>query len=126
MKKFLILVFFIMSCSIDKPLEQRPMDNVEVQEEVVINFRVLAASCLRDLLVGEDAGGVWTIHTKPGGSILLDTDLSGDNPCIEFGDFGCGIYELKYTVTTDCCEDFVIIRVRKKCCEVVGVISCSI
>jgi len=125
MRKFLYLsIFILISCATDpKPLT--PMQGID-HKETVVDFKSTATHCLRDLITGEDSGGTWTIVSIPSGSILTNGDLTTDNPCIDFGDYGCGLYQLKYTVITDCCEDFVVIKIRKKCCEITAVINCSI
>ena len=125
MKHFFYLLFFILISCATEPKELVPMQGV-IHQETVIDFRSTAVHCLRDLITGEDTGGAWTIVTIPSGSILTNDDLDTDNPCLEFGDYGCGLYQLKYTVTTDCCEDFVVIKIRKRCCEVTAVLNCSI
>lgn len=78
--------------------------------------------CLRDFLIGEDSMGVWEVVSEPVGA-NLDTLLVGDNPCIEWGDKPCGLYQLRYIVGDSCCRDTAIIQ-PLKCC-LTGISECS-
>lgn len=73
-----------------------------------------------------DGGGTWTVLLNPTGGTMTDADLFGDNPCIEFDDFGCGIFNLEYTYessTCDGCTSSNIVPFRN-CCPVL--IDCII
>jgi len=51
-----------------------------------------------------DDGGTWTITSPlPQGSSLSQSDLIGDNPCLDFEIFGCGAYVLRYTYESSTC-----------------------
>lgn len=96
----LVILFLVIGCT----------DQPKVGKQV--HYSSKAITCLRDFINGEDSNGSWSIISIPPGSTLLQSDLSGtDNPCIEFDDFGCGEYVLKYKVTTLCCMDSVTINI---------------
>lgn len=100
-----ISIFIIISC-------ESHDDTPIVQTKVVNN--------LCDFITGEDAGGDWSIVLPlPSGSTLTDSDLSSPCPNIDFNDFGCGLYSLKYLVeSTTCegCKDSTIVNIELPCC----------
>jgi hypothetical protein len=124
----ILLILLLSSCAIEPP-EKLINAGVERSENIHVQnsqYRALAVHCMRDFLVGEDAGGDWSIVEKPVGSILVQSDLDGtDNPCIDFADYGCGIYRLKYKVQNTCCKDSSIVRINKRCCNVTASLSCN-
>ena len=82
--------------------------------------RSTSTHCLRDFLVGEDDGGVWTIITAPSG---FTPTLTGDNPCLNFSVAPSGSYTLRYTVTTACCTAFTDVVLIK--CGLSGISLCN-
>lgn len=84
----------------------------------------LAVYCLRDMLIGEDAGGHWEVLSQPMAA-NIDTLLIGDNPCIQWTPQPCGQYELMYIVGDTCCRDTSIVR-PLKCCMAVTVTGDSL
>lgn len=91
-----------------------------------LSYSAMAARCLRTLIIGEDAGGTWTIITKPAGSTLVQGLLDGsDNPCIDFDLYGCGLYQLQYKVVQPCCTDSTRITLNKRCCNISGNFNCN-
>jgi len=126
---YFIIILFLASCAVEPP--QKTINaGVERSQNIHVpndQYKRLATHCLRDFLVGEDEGGAWTLLDKPEGSILLQEDLDGtDNPCIDFGDYGCGVYRLKYKVQDICCKDSVEFDVNKRCCNVTGSLICNL
>lgn len=81
-----------------------------------------AVYCLRDFLIGEDAGGYWQVITQPVGEDLAPL-LTGENPCIEWSDKECGLYSLRYIVGNPCCRDTAVVN-PLKCC-LIGISTCS-
>jgi len=73
-----------------------------------------------------DNGGDWSIVSLPVGSTLVDADIVGDNPCVDFDVVGCGTYVLKYSVESDICANCVAETdlTVYKCC-LVGSATCS-
>lgn len=117
-----IAIIFLAACSTEIP-EKRLSAGYQGEET---GFRGMVTHCLRNFLVGEDPGGVWTIITKPSGSILIQADLDGtDNPCIDFEAKGCGVYQLQYKVTETCCIDSSRITINKRCCNINGTFFCN-
>jgi hypothetical protein len=86
-----------------------------VQKETIVSSR--AIYCLRDMLVGEDPGGTWSVVTEPPTANLTPL-LTGDNPCIQWSVQPCGQYELRYIAGDACCRDTSYVRPRKCCLEV--------
>jgi hypothetical protein len=124
----ILLVLFLASCAIEPPQKIVDAGTPRSDDMHVPNnqYRAMAVHCLRDFLTGEDAGGAWTIVEKPIGSILVQGDLDGtDNPCVDFADYGCGIYIIQYKVTQPCCVDSSRVRLNKRCCNVTGTLSCN-
>ena len=72
-----------------------------------------------------DGGGIWTTLSIPTGSTMTNTDLSGDNPCIEFDDYGCGMYNLEYTYESSTCEGCTKSNIVpfRNCCE--NILNCN-
>lgn len=90
------------------------------------SYRGLAVNCLRDFLVDEDAGGTWKLIEKPVGSVLTQSNLDGtDNPCLDFANYGCGLYIVQYKVVQPCCQDSTRLRINKRCCNVTGSLVCN-
>jgi len=122
------LILFMIGCASDLPKStidsgQERSENLHVQND---QYRAMAVHCLRDFLVGEDSGGSWTIVEKPLGSILIQDDIDdSDNPCIDFANYGCGLYRLQYKVIDLCCKDSTIVRINKRCCNVTASLSCN-
>lgn len=86
---------------------------IPVKHELPIDFKRSATHCLRDWLIGEDAGGFWEqVGTSPQD---VSAELVGDNPCIEWSGKACGQYELMYIVGDICCRDTAYVR-PLKCC----------
>lgn len=56
-------------------------------------------------MIGEDAGGVWYILSKPDNSALSNIDLVGDNPCVTPDD--CGLYQFVYEIDCMTCPGLV-------------------
>lgn len=112
-----ILYIFIISCASDRKL---PIANAG-QDECAI-FKKMATYCLRDWLVGEDAGGTWyQIGTTPED---ISGELIGDNPCIDWTNKACGPYPLMYVVGDACCRDTAYVN-PLKCCPMTGNIICN-
>ena len=80
-----------------------------------------------------DGGGVWTVVDGPPLHTLTDeilacADLSDpcDNPCIDLFVYGCGVYQLRYQVSSETClncEGDIVLTFRKCCTELT--IICS-
>jgi hypothetical protein len=84
-------------------------------------YKAKAVYCLRDFLIGEDAGGEWQqLGIMPQNISSL---LVGDNPCIEWSDKTCGQYDLMYIVGDGCCKDTAYVS-PIKCC-LVGQSNCN-
>jgi len=77
-----------------------------------ISFKTI---CFKDLLDGEDDGGLWTFedHEDQNGdytTTLTNTDLQvtatgiTDNPCLDLSDFGCGRYLMNYEYESSTCD----------------------
>lgn len=112
---YTVLIVSVWSCS-KEALERSNagMDKCSV-------FKELATHCLRDWLIGEDAGGHWEqVGTSPED---ISSELIGDNPCIEWSGKACGQYELMYIVGDTCCRDTAYVR-PLKCC-MTGSSSCN-
>jgi len=108
------LILFLSSCATDKRFGNAGQDNCEM-------FSTKAVHCLRDFLIGEDAGGTWQqIGTTPQD---LSSLLIGDNPCFEWNDKACGQYEFRYIVGDACCRDTSVVR-PLKCC-MTGFSNCN-
>ncbi len=90
-------------------------------------FQSMNTYCLLDFLTDPDRNGRWTIVSKPDSSTLSNGILSGtDNPCIDFNNFGCGDYSLKYLVKNPCCiKDSVIIDLVLPCCQLEAFVTCT-
>lgn len=114
----IILLTFFASCAKEASIPDPSLKRVRLNQ----------IYCLRDFLIGEDPGGTWSIVTIPEGSTLSPSNLTGDNPCLNFNNFGCGSYTLQYKVfSTTCagCADSTQINLLLRCCEVVGEAFCS-
>ncbi len=122
-----LMIIIIFSCR-SVPEKEKYSGYQISGEELGFNygFSTRASRCLRDFIVGEMAGGVWTLIEKPIGSVLTQENLDGsDNPCIDFDLKGCGVYRIQYKVTDICCIDSTTIKINKRCCTVVGTIICK-
>jgi len=82
------------------PNAGQSLGHIELSNDIVT---IKQSYFLLDFLVGEDTGGTWTICGLPENSTLTNLDLIGDNPQIDFNDFGCGVYCLRYTVSNEDC-----------------------
>ncbi len=124
-----IFIIFLFSSFAVEPPEKLVNAGVERSENIHVpndQYRSLAIHCMRDFLVGEDAGGTWKLINKPSGSILLQSDLDGtDNPCIDFSNYGCGVYRVQYKVVAPCCRDSVAFNINKRCCNVTSTLTCN-
>ncbi len=128
MKRYLyILMIFIISCT----SEVQEWGNAgKVNNDVIIRmqrktygqFHSMNIYCLRDFLIGADAGGTWEVITQPAGEDISG-QLVGDNPCIAWDTLACGQYELNYIVGDSCCRDTALVRPLKCCLD--GSSSCN-
>lgn len=114
-------VFFLASCSMKIFQEKGNAGKLRKgikYEDIGGN----AVYCLRDFLIGEDAGGYWQVVNQPIGEDLAPL-LIGENPCIEWSDKECGLYSLRYIVGNPCCRDTAVVN-PLKCC-LIGISTCS-
>jgi hypothetical protein len=81
-----------------------------------------AIYCLRDMLIGEDPNGSWTVIIQPD-SADLQPLLIGQNPCLDWSNKPCGLYRLQYIVGDMCCKDTSFVN-PLKCC-LVGYSVCT-
>ena len=89
------------------------------------NYGIQSIYCLRDGLINEDNGGTWTQLNIGSAPADLTTELTGDNPCIEFDNYPCGSYEFQYKVQNQCCADSTTINILKPCCTAIVNITCN-
>jgi hypothetical protein len=64
--------------------------------------------CWKTTLVpSADWGGWWKIINQSPGTLPITLPAKGtvgaDNPCIELGDYGCGVYVVRYYVESTTC-----------------------
>jgi hypothetical protein len=116
-----ILILFLISCS--NSIQYTGNAGTPIELECVQDGKMRRQNvyCLRDFLIGEDAGGNWY---QIG---ILPQDISplliGDNPCIEWSDKACGPYHLMYVVGDACCRDTAYVT-PLKCC-LTGTSNCN-
>ncbi len=116
--KYILYTLILITIGCQTPIDQEYGDAGSFPgNEQMASIR--AVYCLRDMLIGEDAGGHWEVLTEPVTSDI-DSLLIGDNPCIQWSDQECGQYELMYIVGDTCCRDTSIVR-PLKCCMAVTI-----
>lgn len=122
MMKIYKYILLLIVCTIVLILINGCNDNMEPESPYYGNSgesefaSIRAIYCLRDMLIGEDAGGHWEVISQPEDA-EIDTLLTSDNPCIEWSSQPCGQYELMYIVGDTCCRDTAIVRPLKCCID---------
>ncbi len=119
--RILVILFLLISCrsqDIPKGNSGLPQSEVEIIGSGL--GRRSTSVCLRDLLVGEDSGGTWTLISPTG---PFNPTLTGDNPCVDFSTAPGGLYTFRYTITTLCCAFYTDGKIRK--CAITGTSTCN-
>lgn len=109
----LLSIIFLASCSKDVVKAYAGDDK---------RLAVKAVFCLRDMLIGEDPNGTWTVINQPSGA-NLETLLTTDSPCFDWATKPCGQYRLRYVVGDICCRDTSFVN-PLKCC-IAGISTCN-
>jgi hypothetical protein len=113
MRYVAIIIIFLSSCRTDIPYTGNAGEAEENLDLCEGKFSKRSVHCLRNFLIDEDGGGTWQqIDTTPQNIRSL---LIGDNPCFEWDDKACGLYQLIYIVGDPCCYDTAFVN-PLKCC----------
>lgn len=123
----LMSLLFVFSCSPKYiPFQNKYGNAGKSKKDLFVGIRYNESErktvhCLRDFITGEDPGGTWEqVGVSPQNLTSL---LIGDNPCFEWNDKACGLYELRYIVGSPCCRDTATINPLKCCAN--GYSSCN-
>jgi len=99
-----ISIILLAGCSIEQP-----SNGIATETYYDGNSLIKTEYCLLDIMNGDPtSGGCWTLISVPPGSTITQNDLTGDNPCIEFGGQPCpNDYVFEYQALCGGCEDCI-------------------